>query len=72
MTVNDIRAMVAVVRDSAIKDHNFTKAHREEDQMYREVLECIAAGKPSSLAEASALAEEALRSQDIQYGRFVY
>ena len=63
MTPEDVRNRVATI-DNIRHDHE--AAHATEDDLYRDVLERIAEGTP----QAAELAEEALRTKDIDFARW--
>ena len=63
MTIEEIRQRIADIDDSS-DDGEY--AHRQEDRLYRDVLQAIAGGvqNPSELAKA------ALESEDLTFDRF--
>lgn len=61
-----VRAAVAEIKK--VKDLDPEKAHRLEDDIYKRVLEAVAADEQPS-AELSLLAKEALKSQKLDFSR---
>ncbi len=64
MTVDDVRKILEEIYDTAKKDPE--GAHGTEDRLWAEVLEAIATGAENPRE----LAQEALKSRDIEFPRW--
>lgn len=62
-----VRAAVAEIKK--VKDLDPERAHRLEDDIYKRVLEAVAADEQPS-AELSLLAKEALKTQKLDFSRY--
>ena len=62
-----VRAAVAEIKK--VKDLDPEKAHRLEDDIYKRVLEAVAADEQPS-AELALLAKEALKTQKLDFTRY--
>lgn len=63
MKIQDVRKRVEQIRSMS---NDYEAAHAEEDVLYRDVLEAIAAGDRN----ARALAKEALQTKKIEFPRY--
>lgn len=64
MTLNEIKTWVTAI--DAVSD-DAEKAHGEEDELYKELLEFFSLNAPSPFQE---LASEALKTKELQFPRW--